>query len=120
MEIIRTGVRQWADEDLANADVSRQVGRDIASTWYLNSGFLREMIMYEEDRFPCAETKKMLEALDKLDEISVDPASLTDVQIGQAYAIRINFIRDVVEQNFKAFAPDLLKYLPKIFCPIPF
>lgn len=115
---------KWSEEDLKNAETSREVARNLLSTWPLNSGFIRGHLGSRIDTIPL----EAIKALDDLDALTcVDPDRSTelgvecvkgeeieysDYQLGYSLGLRVRMLAEIVKAALEKFAPEVLKGLP--------
>lgn len=92
--------------DLKNAEVSRQVAKDLLSTWKLNSGFIRGSLGDGINQFP----HEAIQAMDKLDELS-EKTEWNDFDLGYSLGARVRLAGELVVQAIKHYFPKLLEYI---------
>lgn len=92
--------------DLKNAEASRIAGKNLLSTWKLNSGFIRGSLGDGINQFP-HEAVKAMDELDKLAE-KTEP---TDFDIGYSLGARVRLAGELVVQAIKHYFPKLLEYI---------
>lgn len=92
--------------DLKNAETSREVAKNLLSTWKLNSGFIRGSLGDGINQFP----HEAIQAMDKLDELSekTDP---NDLDLGYSLGARVRLAGELVVQAIKHYFPKLLEYI---------
>lgn len=92
--------------DLKNAEASREVAKNLLSTWKLNSGFIRGSLGDGINQFP-HEAVKAMDDLDKLSE-KTDP---NDFDLGYSLGARVRLAGEIVVQAIKHYFPKLLEYI---------
>lgn len=92
--------------DLKNAETSREVAKNLLSTWKLNSGFIRGSLGDSINQFP-HEAVKAMDELDKLAE-KTDP---NDFDLGYSLGARVRLAGELVVQAIKHYFPKLLEYI---------
>jgi len=113
----RKGLVELSEEDLKNAETTRQVSKNLLSTWLLNSGFLRGALGNRIDELP----RSAVEAMDELDEIAKryeagDP--FDDYALGYSLGLRIRMLTEVVLKALMQYAPSIFEALPYSFATI--
>jgi len=92
--------------DLKNAEASREVAKNLLSTWKLNSGFIRGSLGDAINQFP-HEAVKAMDELDKLAE-KTDP---DDFDLGYSLGARVRLAGEIIVQAIKHYFPRLLEYI---------
>lgn len=95
--------------DLQNAEASRNMAKAFLLTWKLNSGFIRGALGPNMGSLP-AQTVAAMDELDKLAE----KQDLNDYDLGYSLGLRVRMLGQIVNEAFKIYAPEILKYVPAL------
>lgn len=104
------GIIDIANEDAANAEISKEVANKFLKTWSINSGFVRGSLGDRINQLPVGVVK----AMDELDALAAK-TSWTDFELGYSLGLRIRLLSEIVAQALKLYAPEVLKYIPMTF-----
>ncbi len=107
---IRGDLIQLSQEDLANAEASRTIAKNLLLTWNLNSGFVRGALGDRLNQLPAEAVK----AMDELDSLA-GKIEWTDNELGRSLGFRVRLLGEVVTNALKLYAPEVLKYLSLAF-----
>lgn len=105
---LRGAALDLSREDLANAEVSREVAKNMIETWAINSGFMRAYLGNRINEMPV----RFTQALDMLDEMYDNRHTLTDLGLGAVLGLRLRLVEETIRECIKDHAPELLRYLP--------
>jgi hypothetical protein len=92
--------------DLKNAEASRIAGKNLLSTWKLNSGFIRGTLGDRLNQFP----HEAVKAMDELDKLA-EKTELTDFDLGYSLGARVRLLGEMVVQAIQHYFPKLLEYI---------
>ena len=92
--------------DLKNADASREVAKNLLSTWKLNSGFIRGSLGDAINQFP----HEAVKAMDELDKLS-EKTEWNDFDLGYSLGARVRLAGEIIVQAIKHYFPKLLEYI---------
>jgi len=107
----RGDIVKITEEDKLNAETSRTAGRNLLSTWSVNSGFVRGSLGLERiSALPVGVVK----AMDELDVLAAK-TTWTDFELGYSLGLRVRLLSEIVAQALKLYAPEVLKYIPMAF-----
>lgn len=98
-----------SEQDLKNAETSKIVAKNLLSTWKLNSGFIRGALGTRILELPF----QAVSAMNELDELA-EKTNLTDYDLGYSLGLRVRALGAVVQEAFRLYAPEILKYLPSL------
>ena len=112
----RDVAKDISGEEVKNNVATRKVAIDYLKIWPMQSGFLHGLMQHREDEFP----EHVVEAINELDKLSQqllaqDPNELGDYDLGMSLGLRVRMLGSIVEEVFKAYAPDVLNVVPLIF-----
>jgi hypothetical protein len=108
---MRGDIVKITEEDKLNAEISRTAGRNLLSTWSVNSGFVRGSLGLERmSALPVGVVK----AMDELDVLAAK-TTWTDFELGYSLGLRVRLLSEIVAQALKLYAPEVLKYIPMAF-----
>jgi hypothetical protein len=108
---MRGDIVKIMEEDKLNAETSRTAGRNLLSTWSVNSGFVRGSL--GPDRMN-ALPMGVVKAMDELDALAAK-TTWTDFELGYSLGLRVRLLSEIVAQALKLYAPEVLKYIPMAF-----
>ena len=106
---IQSAAKDAGQIDLKNAEATRQLARDMLSTWKLNSGAIRGALGPKLGELPA----QAVEAMKELDALA-EKTELTDYDLGYSLGARVRMLSSIVQETFKLFAPEILKYIPSV------
>lgn len=92
--------------DLKNAETSREVAKNLLSTWKLNSGFIRGSLGDAINQFP----HEAVKAMDELDKLS-EKTEWNDFDLGYSLGARVRLAGELIVQAIKHYFPKLLEYI---------
>jgi hypothetical protein len=92
--------------DLKNAEVAREVGKNLLSTWKLNSGFIRGSLGDAINQFP----HEAVKAMDELDKLAAKE-NPDDFDLGYSLGARVRLAGEIIVQAIKHYFPKLLEYI---------
>ena len=92
--------------DLKNAEASRIAGKNLLSTWKLNSGFIRGALGDRLNQFP----HEAVKAMDELDKLA-EKTELNDFDLGYSLGARVRLLGEMVVQALKHYFPKVLEYI---------
>jgi uncharacterized protein YceK len=92
--------------DLKNAEASREVAKNLLSTWKLNSGFIRGSLGDAINQFP----HEAVKAMDELDKLS-EKTEWNDFDLGYSLGARVRLAGEIIVQAIKHYFPKLLEYI---------
>ncbi len=95
-----------SEVDLKNAEASRIAGKNLLSTWKLNSGFIRGTLGDRLNQFP----HEAVKAMDELDKLA-EKTELTDFDLGYSLGARVRLLGEMVVQAIQHYFPKLLEYI---------
>jgi len=98
-----------SEQDLKNAETSKIIAKNLLSTWKLNSGFIRGALGNKISELP----NQAVEAMNELDKLA-EKTDLTDYDLGYSLGLRVRALSSIVQEVFKIYAPEVLKYLPSL------
>jgi hypothetical protein len=107
---IRKELVKLSEEDMANAETSRIIAKNILSTWPINSGFIRGSLGPRINELPV----NAIKALDELDALA-KKTEWSDFELGYSLGIRVQLLTEVVAAALKLYAPQILQYVPMTF-----
>jgi hypothetical protein len=100
-----------ANEDVTNAETSKEVAGKFLKTWSINSGFVRGAL--GPDRMNALPVG-VVNAMDELDVLAAK-TNWTDFELGYSLGLRVRLLSEIVAQALKLYAPEVLKYIPMAF-----
>ena len=103
------GIQAISNEDLKNAESSRIIAKNLLSTWKLNSGFIRGALGSNISQLPA----QAVDAMNELDKLA-EKINLNDFDLGYSLGLRIRALSSIVQEAFRMYAPEILKYLPSL------
>ena len=103
-EIVKMG--QW---DIKNAEASRQVAKDILSTWLLNSGFIRASLGEGMGKLP----NQAVKAMDELDLLAAK-TEWSDFELGSSLGLRVRMLGSLIVSTLQQYFPGVLKDVPDL------
>uniref|UniRef100_A0A6H1ZCU9 Lipoprotein n=1 Tax=viral metagenome TaxID=1070528 RepID=A0A6H1ZCU9_9ZZZZ len=103
----RKGLVEMSNQDVKNAEASREAAKNFISTWKLNSGFIRGALGDRITEFPA----QFIAALDELDTIA-DKETLVDYDLGYFLGLRVRSLETIVQETLKMYAPDIFDLIP--------
>ncbi len=103
-------IEALSKNDLKNATSSRIVAMNLLKTWKLNSGFIRGALGSKINELPV----QAVEAMNELDKLA-EKKELTDYDLGYSLGLRVRALSSIVQEAFRLYAPEILKYLPSLF-----
>lgn len=92
--------------DLKNAEASRIAGKNLLSTWKLNSGFIRGSLGDGINQFP----HEAVKAMDELDKLS-EKTEWNDFDLGYSLGARVRLAGEIIVQAIKHYFPKILEYI---------
>jgi len=108
---MRKDIISIVNEDVANAEMSKEAAAKLLKTWPVNSGFVRGALgPGRMGELP----KGVVDAMDELDRLA-KKTSWTDFELGESIGLRVRLLTEVVAQALKLYAPEILKYIPMTF-----
>jgi hypothetical protein len=109
---MREGVVRVSEEDIINAQISREVALNLLQTWPINSGFIRGALGDRITEMP----EQALNAMDRLDELAIEYLAgeheIDDWEAGESLGLRIRLMAATVREALMMFAPEVLQMLP--------
>jgi len=103
---LQKSVIKVSEVDLKNAEASRTAGKNLLSTWKLNSGFIRGTLGDRLNQFP----HEAVKAMDELDKLS-EKTELNDFDLGYSLGARVRLLGEMVVQALKHYFPKVLEYI---------
>ncbi|MDD1778547.1 MAG: hypothetical protein LUQ65_10300 [Candidatus Helarchaeota archaeon] len=108
---MRKDIIAIVNEDVANAQTSREAAKKMLSVWLINSGFIRGGLgPARMGELP----KGVVDAMDELDKLA-SKTEWTDFELGMSIGLRVRLLTEIVAQALKLYAPEVLKYIPMVF-----
>lgn len=105
---LRGSAIKLSEEDMRNAEVAREIARNLMSTWLLNSGFIKGALGSKFDALPYEAVK----AINELDVFARSGEELSDYGLGYTLGLRVRLLSETVKLALEQFAPEVLKLLP--------
>lgn len=106
---IQSGAIKAGQIDLKNATATRQLAKDLLSTWKLNSGFIRGALGPKIAELP----NQAIEAMKELDALA-EKTDVNDYDLGYSLGARIRMLSSIVIEAFKLYSPEILKFVPSV------
>jgi hypothetical protein len=108
---MRKDIIAIVNEDVKNAEMSRDVAKKMLGTWLINSGFIRGSLgPARMNELP----KGVVDAMDDLDKLAIKK-EWTDKELGTSIGLRVRLLSEIVAQALKLYAPEVMKYIPMAF-----
>ena len=106
---IRKNIVDLSKQDMENADTTREVARNLLSTWQLNSSFFRAAMGPQLKELPAS----IVDSMDELDKLAAIPQEQwTDDVLGRSVGLRVRIMGAVVSDTLKKFVPKVLEFIP--------
>lgn len=110
-----TGTRQSiveiTEEDLKNAEASRQVAINMLKVWPINSGFIRGALGSRIDELPA----QALSAMSYLDRMAENINERSDHTLGYSLGLQVRLRATAVKEALERIAPEILMLMPAIW-----
>ncbi len=106
---MQSGMAKAGQIDLKNATATRQLAKDLLSTWKLNSGFIRGALGPKISELP----NQAVEAMKELDALA-EKTDANDYDLGYSLGVRVRMLGSVVMEAFKLYSPEVLKFVPSV------
>ena len=104
-----------SEEEVLNAETTRQVALNYLSIWPLHSGIIKGALGPRMDELPA----QAVDAINELDQLAEqaggDPNSYSDEDLGLSLGLRVRILVSVVGEALKLYAPDVLEFVPMLF-----
>lgn len=108
---MRKDIITIVNEDVANAETSKEAAMKLLKTWPINSGFIRGSLgPGRMGELP----KGVVDAMDELDKLA-KKKTWTDFELGMSIGLRVRLLSEIVAQALKIYAPEIMRYIPMTF-----
>lgn len=105
----RKSLVQLSQEDLATAEMLKEMARNHLSAWPTNSGFIKAALGAKINEIPAS----AVQAMDELDELAAKK-EWTDEELGRTIGLRVHLLVTSVREALDLFAPEILNMLPAL------